>query len=127
MFALTALLNLPVALALAPDSSALTKCYADAPVIVMMLVLVLVCTIAAYMLMNLWQRHVTPTQAGIIYCIEPVAASAFALFLPAILSSFASVTYTNERLTGTLVTGGLLILAANILIQLKAPSGHDTK
>jgi drug/metabolite transporter (DMT)-like permease len=122
MFALTALLNLPVAVALAPGANAFAKCYADASVITMMTVLVLVCTIAAYMLMNAWQRFVTPTQAGIIYCLEPVAASAFALFMPALLSSFASVSYANEGLTTKLVSGGILILLANILIQLKAPA-----
>jgi drug/metabolite transporter (DMT)-like permease len=119
MFALTAALNLPFALLFAPTPDAFWKCCADGPIILMLIALVLFCTLGAYILMNVWQRFITPTQAGIIYCFEPVAASAFALFLPLWLSTFASVAYANERLTGRLLLGGLLIFLANILIQLK--------
>jgi len=126
MFALTALLNAPVALAFMPTPRALLDCYADWPVVFMMIILVLPCTVGAYMLMNYWQRNVTPTQAGIIYCLEPVAASAFALFMPAWLSWMAAIEYANERLTRALFIGGLLILVANVLIQLEGSKPRKT-
>jgi drug/metabolite transporter (DMT)-like permease len=118
MFALTAALALPVAVAFAPSPAAFWTAYSDTPILLMTTTLVLFCTLGSYVLMNVWQRYVTPTQAGIIYCLEPVAASAFALFLPAFLSRAAAIDYANERLTATLLIGGILILTANVLIQL---------
>lgn len=120
MFLGTAFLALPVAIFYAPDASAFVKACSDVPVLAMLGVLVLFCTVAAYGLMNLWQRHISATEAGLIYCLEPVAASAFALFLPAMLSQFAGVNYANERITRDLLLGGGLILTANILIQVEA-------
>lgn len=120
MFLGTALLALPVAIFYAPGSGAFIKACSDVSVLAMLGVLVLFCTVAAYGLMNLWQRHISATEAGLIYCLEPVAASGFALFLPAMLSQFAGVHYGNERITRDLLLGGGLILAANILIQVEA-------
>lgn len=120
MFAGTAMLALPVALFYAPEASALIKAYADVSVLWMTGALVLFCTLAAYGLMNVWQRHISATEAGLIYCIEPIAASAFALFLPQWLSHAAGVNYANEHITRELLLGGGLILAANVLIQFEA-------
>jgi drug/metabolite transporter (DMT)-like permease len=92
--------------------------YASPAALGLMAILVLPCTIGGYMLMNRWQRHVTATQAGLIYCLEPVFTSAFALFLPAWFSDWASVGYANETLTRNLLLGGALITLANVLIQL---------
>ena len=69
------------------------------------------------MLMNKWQRHVTATEAGLIYCVEPVFASCFSLFLPGWFSSWAHIHYTDEHLTQRLLIGGGLITAANIWLQ----------
>jgi drug/metabolite transporter (DMT)-like permease len=74
--------------------------------------------------MNYWQRHVSVTEAGLIYGAEPVFASLFALFLPAWFSAFASLNYPNERVTFNLLVGGGLISAANVLIQIKAARAH---
>jgi hypothetical protein len=71
--------------------------------------------------MNRWQPHVTATEAGLIYGIEPVMASVFALFLPAVLSQFAKLNYANEHITRHLFVGGSIIVAANVLLQLKPP------
>ena len=119
MFAGTALLAFPVALFYAPEASAFARAYADSSVVMMSVVLVLFCTVLSYGLMNIWQRHITATEAGLIYCLEPVAASAFALCLPALLSRLAGIDYANERITRDLLLGGGLILAANILIQIE--------
>ena len=83
-------------------------------------ILALFCTLAAYMLMNHWQPHVEATRAGLIYCAEPVFASLFALFIPAIFSQWAGIDYPNETLTTNLLIGGGLITGANILILLEA-------
>jgi drug/metabolite transporter (DMT)-like permease len=120
MFAGTALLAFPVALFYAPQASAIAHAYSNSSVLLMAAALVLFCTVAAYGLMNIWQRHITATEAGLIYCLEPVAASALALFLPEMLSRLAGIQYANERLTRDLLLGGGLILAANVLIQIEA-------
>jgi drug/metabolite transporter (DMT)-like permease len=82
-----------------------------------MAVIVSFCTIAAFLLMNRWQRQVTATEAGLVYCAEPVFVSLLALFLPGWLSHWAGVNYPNEQLTVRLLLGGGLITAANVLLQ----------
>lgn len=120
MFAGTAALALPVAAFYPPDPRSFVTACSDPSVLLMIAALILFCTLGSYGLMNLWQRHITATEAGLIYCLEPVAASAFALFLPASLSQLAAIHYPNERITRDLILGGGLILAANLLIQIDA-------
>ena len=79
------------------------------------------CTLGAFMLMNRWQRHVTATEAGLIYCLESVFAALLALFLPALLSCWVGFDYPNELLTWQLLVGGGLITVANIMVQLRPP------
>ena len=74
------------------------------------------CTLLAFLWMNRWQRHVTATTAGLIYCFEPVFASVQALFLPGVFSGWAGLSYTNETLTTRLLIGGALILMGNLII-----------
>jgi hypothetical protein len=69
--------------------------------------------------MNSWQPKITATEAGLIYCIEPVFGSIMALFLPAWFSLWAGIGYPNETATVSLLIGGGLITGANLLIQLK--------
>jgi hypothetical protein len=76
----------------------------------------------AYMMMNRWQPHVTATEAGLLYGIEPVFASIFALFLPSMISRCTGINYANEHLTLHLFVGGAIIVLANILLQLKPPA-----
>jgi len=78
--------------------------------------LVLFCTVFNFLIMNAWQRRVSATEAGLIYCIEPVIASFLALFLPGWISRFASIDYANETLTWTLFVGGALIVSATVLV-----------
>ncbi len=72
-------------------------------------------------MMNAWQPKITATEAGLIYCIEPIFGSGMALFLPAWYSTWAGIDYANERATWTLLVGGSLITIANVLLQLKPP------
>ena len=87
----------------------------------MTLVLVLLCTVATYFVMNTWQRYVTATEAGLIYCIEPVMATALSAFVPGWISRIASISYTNEILGWALAIGGVLILTATILVATEKP------
>jgi drug/metabolite transporter (DMT)-like permease len=121
MFIVTAAMALPTALYTMRDPADLIHGFASMPLAVLIAALVILCTMTAYMMMNYWQRHVTATEAGLIYGIEPVFASLFALFLPAWISSLAAINYPNERITWHLAVGGSIIVLANILLQLKPP------
>ena len=80
------------------------------------------CTIGAFSLMNACQPRITATEAGLIYCIEPIFASLLALFLPGILSVYAIITYANESASWSLLIGGGLITLANVVVQLRPPA-----
>lgn len=84
-------------------------------------VLTLFCTLGAFTIMVRWQPKITATEAGLIYCVEPVFASVMALFLPAMFSAWAALSYPNERLTWHLLLGGGLVTLANVLLQLNPP------
>lgn len=118
-FAITVLV-LPIAMFTAPSAGALVAACASPSALVLLGALTLFCTLGAYTLMNFWQPHVTATEAGLIYCIEPLFASLLALFLPGWISSWAGIHYANEHLTRNLIIGGGLITAANVLIQIEA-------
>ena len=119
MCAAIAVIFLPVAAFLAPDAGHLIAPAASWPAITLLLVLALVCSVGAYGLMNCWQPRVSATEAGLIYTTEPVFTAAFVLFLPTMLAQLVSSAYPNESLTFSLVAGGSLILAANLLMQWK--------
>jgi drug/metabolite transporter (DMT)-like permease len=78
-------------------------------------------SLLAFSWMNTYQPYVTAIQAAVIYTLEPVFVSAWAFFLPAILTAFCGIPYANETLTIPMVVGGGLIIAANFLAL--APPG----
>jgi drug/metabolite transporter (DMT)-like permease len=119
MFAGMALLSLPFAVATAPDARAFFTAYAPPVTWGLLAVLVVFSTLISYVMMNYWQKYVTATEAGLIYCLEPMVASGLCLFLPALLSSWAAIHYANEQITARLFVGGGLVFAANLLIQSK--------
>lgn len=121
MFVLTAAMALPTTIGTMHHPVDLWTAFASGRLLVLVMVLVLFCTMTAYMMMNRWQPHVTATEAGLIYGIEPVFASIFALFVPRIISRFANIEYANERVTGHLLLGGSIIVLANVLLQIKPP------
>ncbi len=102
---------------LAPSPAACLRAYASPAACAFMGVLIVICTLIAYSIMNYWQKRVTATEAGLIYCLEPVCASVFALFMPAWFSLWAGIIYPNESLTTRLLIGGTLVTAANVLLQ----------
>jgi drug/metabolite transporter (DMT)-like permease len=122
MFVVTALMAVPLALFTFKQPSDFAQAFASPSVLALIMVLVLFCTMTAYMMMNRWQPHVTATEAGLLYGIEPVFASLFALFLPAYISQLTGINYPNERLTLHLFVGGTIIVLSNILLQLKPPA-----
>lgn len=117
MFFAMALFSAPLLWATAPNAAACLRAYASPAAGGFMALLVIVCTLLGYLIMNCWQRLVPATEAGLIYCIEPVCASAMALFLPAMFSVWAGIHYPNEQITARLLIGGALVTAANLLLQ----------
>jgi drug/metabolite transporter (DMT)-like permease len=122
MFAVMSLVCLPVAVLTTREAADWWQAYRTPATLGCLAILVGICTLGAYLLMNRWQRHVGATLAGLIYCVEPVFASLFALFLPGWLGAWAGVSYPNETLTANLLLGGGLIFSANVLAQWKAPT-----
>jgi drug/metabolite transporter (DMT)-like permease len=121
MFAMVTVAALPVLLLTANHGSDVRVLFASTSVSTLYVVTTLVCSIFAFVMMNRWQPHVDATTAGVVYCAEPLFATAFALFMPAWLGAFVGIAYANERFTSHLVVGGALITAANVLISLKPP------
>lgn len=120
MFLTITAICLPVTLAHTSAPRDLWVATAGSPAIVgFLLALTVLCTVCAFSMMNHWQRFLEATEAGLIYCAEPVFASAFALFLPAWLAAMSGATYANETLTARMVIGGGLITVANVLIQMR--------
>jgi drug/metabolite transporter (DMT)-like permease len=122
MFVVQAGLFSAMAAATAPSAASLLVPWTSGPWLTFTLLLTLFCTLGAYTLMNMWQPKITATEAGLIYCVEPLFASVLALFLPAIFSAWGGFNYPNEHLTWHLLVGGGLITLANVLIQLKPPA-----
>ncbi len=72
-------------------------------------------SLIAFAWMNKYQPSVSAVQASVIYTLEPVFASLWAMLLPALLSLYCYVSYSNEQFSVPLVVGGALVLAANVL------------
>lgn len=119
MFTVQAVLFCTMAALTAPSAGSLLLPWTSGAWLTFTLMLTLFCTLGAYILMNRFQPRISATEAGLIYCIEPLFASVLALFLPALFSRWGGFDYPNEHLTWHLLVGGGLITAANVLIQLK--------
>jgi drug/metabolite transporter (DMT)-like permease len=124
MFATMALLSAPIIVMSWKTPMDPFICYANPSVAVLSGAITFFCTIIAFLFMNKWQRFVPATEAAIIYGAEPVFASLLALFLPGMISRWARIDYLNERVTWQLLAGGGLVIAANLLLQLRWRSGQ---
>ena len=118
LFATEALVFAVMGVATAPSAAALALPWSSAPLLLFNGLLTVFCTLGAFLLMNTWQPKISATEAGLIYCVEPIFGSLMALALPALFSRMAPISYANETLTWTLLVGGALITAANVLLQL---------
>lgn len=117
MFMLMALLCVPGVWLTAPSAEACWQAYSSPATWGFLATLVIICTLGGYLFMNCWQRDVAATEAGLIYCVEPVLTSVLALFLPACISVWANINYPNETLTARLLIGGGFVMVANVLLQ----------
>lgn len=115
-----------LAIATKPSWHALMTPWRSVPWVGLTLMLTLICTIGAFSLMNRWQPKITATEAGLVYCFEPIFASLMALFLPRWFSQWSGIEYANEQVTWSLLLGGGLITLSNLLIQLKPPAATTT-
>lgn len=121
MFATEGVMFWVMAAATAPGAGALLLPWASPAWLALTVVLTGFCTLGAFGLMNAWQPKITATEAGLMYCVEPIFGSAMAMFLPAFFSVWAGIQYANEPVTRSLLVGGGLITLANVLVYLKPP------
>jgi drug/metabolite transporter (DMT)-like permease len=117
MFATETVFFAAAAALAAPDAATLIVPWTSLSWLSFTLVLTAFCTLGAFGIMNTFQPRITATEAGLVYCIEPVFGSVMALFLPALFSVWAGIDYANETATWTLLVGGGLITLANVLLQ----------
>lgn len=82
----------------------------------LMLALVLFCTVLSFFVMNTWQRFISAIEASLIYCLEPVIATALSAFLPGWISQVTGIDYPDESLRWGLLAGGALIVGATVLV-----------
>ncbi len=75
-------------------------------------------TIGPFLLILHWQKFVSVMEAGKIYGQTPVFSLMTGLFLPALLMRWSKVHYENEIITATVLTGAILVVAANVVMQL---------
>lgn len=119
MFATEAVVFVALAFALSPDAALLLRPWQSPAWLGLTAALTVFCTLGAFGLMTAFQPRITATEAGLLYCVEPVFAAALALFLPGWLSAWTGISYPDETLTVGLLVGGALITAANVLLQLR--------
>ncbi|MBP6506476.1 MAG: EamA family transporter [Opitutaceae bacterium] len=117
MFLLEGGLFLAVSVAVCREPAHLLAPYASFGWVGVMLAATVFGTIGPFAVMNHWQRYVTPTEAGMLYCFCPVVAAVAEVFFPEVLSRWTGVVYANQPLTLTLAVGGAFILGANLLVQ----------
>ncbi len=73
------------------------------------------CTVVAFQLMNSYQPFVSPSEAAVIYALEPLFATLWAMCLPGWLAPVLGLHYASERPGWGIVMGGLLLIVANLL------------
>jgi drug/metabolite transporter (DMT)-like permease len=118
MFITIALLQLfPLAL-FSNDIHSVIATHLSIRALLLQIILALVPALGAFLIMNRFQPRVSASAAGVIYCFEPVFALILATFLPEILLGNSRL-YANESITYSVLIGGSLIIAANLLIQEK--------
>lgn len=122
MFATQALLFTGMALGTAPAPADVLVPWTSGVWLGLTVLLTLFSTLGAFTLMIRWQPKISATEAGLIYCVEPVFTAVLVLFLPACFSAWGGFDYANERITWHLLVGGGLITAANVLILVRPPA-----
>lgn len=119
MFGVMGITSLPLALFTAPRASDIVTLFGTTSALGLIAILIFGCTLVSFLLMNRWQRELPATEAGLLYCTEPVFTSLVCLVFPGWIARMTGLPYSNEVLSWNLVAGGGLILAANVWLQLK--------
>jgi drug/metabolite transporter (DMT)-like permease len=83
---------------------AVTELAGDARWMLSIAAVVLLSSVAAFHLMNTWQPLVAPAAATVVYCLEPVFATAW------------SIVFRTESLTLVTLGGGALVIGAILLL-----------
>ena len=122
MFGAMAATAWPLALVLAHHPQDVLRASASADIAGLFALLLAGCTLLTFPLANHWQPKVTATQAGLLYCTEPVFTSVVCLFVPGWISRATGLSYPDESLDARLVLGGACILAANVWILFRPPA-----
>lgn len=125
MFVVMAVAMWPLAFLLAESSGDMLKAYSSGKVWLLFGLLTVFCTLLTFPLANHWQPKLPATQAGLLYCTEPVFTSLVCLFFPAWISRETGLDYPNETVTKNLIAGGGAILLANLWLQLQPPAKID--
>lgn len=110
---------LPISILTAPYPAAVMDAGASWAALVLVAILAVCCSVAAFLLMNHWQPRISATEAGLIYTTEPVFTAIYVMFLPQLLAGLSGGSYANEVPGQEMILGGGLILAANVLMQLR--------
>lgn len=121
MFAVMALTTWPLAFATAPRAADILAAYRSPGALGLLALLTILCTLVTFPLATHWQPKITATEAGLLYCTEPVFTTLVAFFLPGLISRLTGINYPNEAVTWNLLAGGALILLANVWMQLRPP------
>jgi drug/metabolite transporter (DMT)-like permease len=101
------------------------RLFGTPPLWILILGMVVFCTLSNFYIMNTWQRFVSATEAGLIYCIEPVMATALSSVLPGAISALVGIRYENETLTWSVLIGGVLIVLATVLVATEKRKERD--
>ncbi len=118
MFLIEAGLFAVVSVAVCREPANLLAPYASPGWVGIMLTATIFGTIGPFVLMNHWQRFVTATEAGMLYCLGSVFATLAEIAMPGLISRWTGIVYANQPVTLTLAVGGAFILGANVLLQL---------
>ncbi len=123
MFTVMLLVTWPMAWASSPGPgwAPLLQAYQSPAALGLLAVLAIPCTLATFPASNHWQPKVSATQAGLLYCTEPVFTTLVALWVPGVISGMAALEYPNETLPWNRLTGGGLIIAANLWLMWRPP------
>jgi hypothetical protein len=127
MFTTMSLVCWVLALQLKPVGIGLFAAFATREAATLLVLLTVLCTLLTFPLANHWQPKVSATQAGLLYCTEPVFTSLVCLFVPSWLSKATGIDYPNETLSRNLIVGGTLILLANLFLQIPGAQNESKK
>lgn len=87
----------------------------DVRFLVLALILSIVCTIVAFHWMNTYQPYVKPAEAAVVYSLEPLFATMWAMCLPGLFSPWLGLEYRNERPGWEFMLGGMFLIVGNLL------------